>query len=120
MHLNKNLLIVIGIICLISFVQTALSQCTCDAPIDPNSSTVTVTSSDGVFIRSQACTSSKILGSLTKGEKFHPTSDCLGECVDGVNGWLAVTNPDGFIWSGATDYPDKATCAVNVKRKMKF
>ena len=108
------------IFCSISFVQTALSQpsqplCTCDALIDPTSPTVTVTASEGVYIRSQACTSSTILGSLTLGKQFNSTSDCLGECVDDVDTWLVVTNPDGFIWSGTTDYPGQLICPVSMK-----
>src|SRR5688572_1481801 len=104
MHFNKNLLILIGIVCLISFVQTALSQCSCVGSIKPKDPQVTVTSSDGVFIRKQACTDSEILGSLKQNEKFIPKSDCLGQCInDQTSVWLGVENPEGFIWSGATD-----------------
>ncbi len=107
MYFNKSLLLIISIIYLISFIQTALSQCVCDDPVDPSAETVTVTSSIGVNIRDQPCVAKKV-GSLAQGAKFSPTRDCLGQCVEGSKTWLQVN--DGFIWAGATDYPFKISC----------
>ncbi|CAH1760749.1 4680_t:CDS:1 [Entrophospora sp. SA101] len=112
MHFNKKLLIiVIGIICLINFIQPALSQCTCGSPIKPTMSPVTVTSSNGVKIRNKPCLSGKVIASLGKGAKFNPVTDCLGQCVSQgakTNIWLRVFvkgGKTGFLWAGATNYP---------------
>ncbi|CAG8551374.1 3921_t:CDS:1 [Racocetra fulgida] len=101
----KNFLLIISSIYLANFIQLALSQCGCALPISPASNVVKVTAPDGIIIRSLPCINGSRSGSLSNGETFSPNSDCAGESINGFYVWLSVSNPDGFVWAGETDYP---------------
>src|ERR1044071_4499593 len=110
MYLNKSLLILISIICLINLIQPASSQCSCSYPIPPVDKTVKVTSPNGVNIRNKPCLNGVKIASLAKGTRFRPNLDCIGQCVNqGVKTdiWLEVNvsgGRKGYFWSGATSY----------------
>src|SRR5437016_9630513 len=113
MHLSKGFLIIVSFVYLMNFIQTILSDCECQLPLNINQ-TMKVTSSVGLRVRSTPCKNATEVSNFNQNDTFTATVDCISECINELgiktNIWLFVPERNGYSWSGGTDYPRQVPC----------